>query len=128
MRSAGRLVSVSRTNLVAVSAAALALAGMLAAPAHAGLARLARSPYVGAIVVNADNGTVLYEDRADQRTYPASVTKMMTMLLALEHLERGSIRLDEKVKVTREAARTGGSQIYLTENEIITVDDLLYAL
>jgi len=113
---------------VAGAAACLFTFAAFVAPVHAGVARMARSPYVGAIVVEADTGNVLFEDRADTRTYPASVTKMMTMLLSLETLERGGIKLTDRVKVTREAARTGGSQIYLTENEIITVDDLLYAL
>jgi D-alanyl-D-alanine carboxypeptidase (penicillin-binding protein 5/6) len=99
-----------------------------ATDAAAGLKRLARSPYVGAIVVEADTGKVLFEDNADQKTYPASVLKMMTLLVALDHIETGVLKLEEKVVVTREAARTGGSQVYLREREVFTVDDLLYAL
>src|SRR6187397_1492926 len=111
-----------------VSLALLAACLMPATNAAAGLKRLARSPYVGAIVVEADSGKVLFEDNADQKTYPASVLKMMTLLVALDHIETGVLKLDEKVVVTREAARTGGSQVYLREREVLTVDDLLYAL
>jgi D-alanyl-D-alanine carboxypeptidase (penicillin-binding protein 5/6) len=53
---------------------------------------------------------------------------MMTLLVALEHVERGVLKMDERVVVTREAARTGGSQVYLSEREVVTIDDLLYAL
>lgn len=113
-----------------VSAAALVVLSIGAAsqPAQAGVTRMARSPYVGAIVVEAKTGAVLFEDGADRRTYPASVLKMMTLLVTLEQIDRGAIRLTDKVRVTREAALTGGSQAYLAENEIFTVDDLLYAL
>jgi D-alanyl-D-alanine carboxypeptidase (penicillin-binding protein 5/6) len=89
---------------------------------------MARSPYVGAIVVDAETGEVLFEDGADRKTYPASVVKMMDLLLVLEAVERGEVALDDSVRVTAEAAKTGGSQVYLKENEVLVVDDLLYAL
>jgi D-alanyl-D-alanine carboxypeptidase (penicillin-binding protein 5/6) len=90
--------------------------------------RSAGNPYVGAIVVDADSGDVLYADRADTSAYPASVVKLMNFLLVLEDLEAGRLSLNDEVHVTAEAARMGGSQVYLAENEIFTVEDLLYAL
>ncbi len=105
-------------------------AAVVLAPARADarLTRIARSPYVGAIVVDAGSGRVLFEDRADRPAYPASVVKLMTFLLVLERIDAGAIAIDDPVRVTREAARMGGSQVYLAENEVFPVDDLLYAL
>ena len=90
--------------------------------------RLGRSPYVGAIVVEADSGKVLFEDNADGTSYPASVLKMMTLLITLDNIERGTLHLEDNVTATREAALTGGSQVYLCEREVMTLDDMLYAL
>jgi D-alanyl-D-alanine carboxypeptidase (penicillin-binding protein 5/6) len=104
------------------------LLSVLAAPAMARLNAMARDPYVGAIVVDATTNEVLFEDGADRRTYPASVVKMMTLLLTLEASERGEVALDNPVIVTAEAAKTGGSQVYLREHEVLTVEDLLYSL
>ncbi len=94
----------------------------------AGLQLMARDPYVGAILVEADTGKVLFEREAERSTYPASVTKLMTLLVVLEHVEAGLVGLTDRVRVTGEAARTGGSRVYLREGEVFTVDDLLYAL
>jgi len=96
--------------------------------AHARISIMARDPYVGAIVVDAETGAVLFEDAADRKTYPASVVKLMSLLLTLEAADRHEIAFADPVRVTAEAARTGGSQVYLAENEVVTVDDLLFAL
>ena len=101
---------------------------VFAVAADARVSIMARNPYVGAIVVDAETGAVLFEDAADRKTYPASVVKLMSMLLALEAVEKHEIALEDPVRVTAEAARTGGSQVYLAENEVVTVDDLLFAL
>lgn len=110
-----------------VAWAALLVVAMATA-GEARVSKMARSPYVGAIVVDAETGEVLFEDGADRKTYPASVVKMMDLLLVLEAVERGEIALDDAVRVTAEAAKTGGSQVYLKENEVLVVEDLLYAL
>ena len=89
---------------------------------------LAREPYVGAICVDAWSGKVLFEDRADEASYPASVIKLMDLLLILEDVERGAVRLTDPVVATAAAARMGGSQVYLREHETFSVDELLYAL
>jgi len=102
--------------------------GIWVGVAQARISIMARNPYVGAIVVDAETGAVLFEDGADRKTYPASVVKLMGLLLTLDAIDRREIAFDDPVRVTAEAARTGGSQIYLAENEVLTVDDLLFAL
>lgn len=85
-------------------------------------------PYVSALVVEADSGKILFEDHADAVIYPASVLKLMVLLVVLERVEQDALGLDEMVQVTAEASRMGGSQVYLDPKESFTVDDLLYAL
>jgi serine-type D-Ala-D-Ala carboxypeptidase (penicillin-binding protein 5/6) len=99
--------------------------------AWAGRARvesIAKDPYVSALVIDAETGKVLFNDHAEALVYPASVLKLMNLLILLERIEQGSLRLDEMVQVTQEAAKTGGSQVYLDPKEQFSVDDLLYAL
>jgi D-alanyl-D-alanine carboxypeptidase (penicillin-binding protein 5/6) len=96
--------------------------------ARAQIQTLKRDPYVGAIVIDAWSGEVLFEDRADESCYPASVIKLMGLLLILEDVERGEISLSDPVIATAEAARMGGSQVYLKEHETFTADEMLYAL
>jgi D-alanyl-D-alanine carboxypeptidase (penicillin-binding protein 5/6) len=90
--------------------------------------KASRLPYAGAISVDAETGQVLFEDRADVPVYPASTIKLMDLLLVLERVKQGNLRLDDKVTVSAEASRMGGSQVYLKENEVFTVEDLLHAL
>jgi D-alanyl-D-alanine carboxypeptidase (penicillin-binding protein 5/6) len=96
--------------------------------AMAGLPAISQDPYVGAIVVEAESGRVLFEDHADAACYPASVVKLMDLLILLERIEQGRMRLDESLTVGREAAGIGGSQVYLAEKEVFSIDDLVYAL
>ncbi len=88
------------------------------------------TPYHGAIVVDARSGKILYENRATTYCYPASVTKLMTMLIVLDQIDAGVIHLGDKVKITKEGVDVGGSQAYLDTRESMafTVDDLLNAL
>jgi D-alanyl-D-alanine carboxypeptidase (penicillin-binding protein 5/6) len=87
-----------------------------------------KSPYVSALVVDADTGNVLFEDNADARVYPASVLKLMVLYVLLDRLDQGLLKLDEMVPVTVEAYKTGGSQVYLDPKEQFTVEEMLYAL
>ena len=87
-----------------------------------------KSPYVSALVIDADTGNVLFEDNADARVYPASVLKLMDLYVILDRIEQGLLKLDEMVPVTAEAYKTGGSQVYLDPKEQFTVEELLYAL
>ncbi len=78
-----------------------------------------------AILMEASTGTVLYEKDADTARPPASVTKVMTMLLIFEAIERGDISLDDEVTTSEYAASMGGSQVFLEAGEVQTVDTLL---
>ncbi len=89
---------------------------------------ISKDPYIGAIVVDADSGKILFEDHADEKAYPASVLKLMDLLVILEKIKEGYIKLDDKITVTAEAAKIGGSQVYLKEGEVFSVEELLYAL
>ena len=84
-------------------------------------------PYIGAIVVDPATGRVLWEDKADAPGYPASLVKLMDLLLVIEGLEAGHLRLTEPVRVTAASSRIGGSQVYLAENEVFSLEELVYA-
>lgn len=92
------------------------------------LQTIARNPYLGAIVIDAATNKVLFEDNADAKGYPASVVKLMNFLIILEAVEAKEITLHDKITVSAEVAAVGGSEVYLKEKEVYTVDDLLYAL
>src|SRR5437879_4791241 len=95
-------------------------------PAHSGV--IARSPYLGAIVLDAASGKVLFEDQADAKGYPASVLKLMDLLIILEKVEQKQLSLQDQVPVSARAAKTGGSQVWLAQNESFSLEEMLYAL
>ena len=78
-----------------------------------------------AILMEATTGTVLYSQNAEEALPPASVTKVMTLLLVMEAIDAGTIRVDDTVSVSGNAASMGGSQVFLEEGEQMTVEDLL---
>ena len=78
-----------------------------------------------AILMEASTGMVLYEQNADEALPPASVTKVMTLLLIMEAIEAGKIRYTDTVSASAHACSMGGSQIFLEEGEKMTVEDLL---
>ncbi len=85
-------------------------------------------PYLGAIAVDAATGNVLFEKNADAQGYPASMIKLMDLLIVLEKIEEGALTLQDQVTVTAESSTIGGSQVFLKEKEVFTVDELLYAM
>ncbi|TVY11548.1 D-alanyl-D-alanine carboxypeptidase family protein [Paenibacillus cremeus] len=91
------------------------------APAPVDLAPSAAS----AVILDADTGTIIYEKNKDAKLPPASITKIMTMLLIMEALDQGKIKMDEKVRTSEYAASMGGSQIFLETGEEMTVQDML---
>lgn len=95
---------------------------------RAALTARSADPYLGAVAVDAATGQVLVEDKADAQGYPASVIKLMDMMVILERINGGQVGLSNSVNVTAAASRMGGSQVYLKENETFPVEDLLYAL
>jgi D-alanyl-D-alanine carboxypeptidase (penicillin-binding protein 5/6) len=107
----------------------LAFSVLLACVASASaVEKVSRTPYLGAIVIDDDTGKVLFEDNADTQGYPASVTKLMTFFVVMDKVHAGQLTLETPITVSAEAAKTGGSQVYLKQGEVFTVDDLLYAL
>ena len=116
-------------------AAALAAVLMMAVPlsvwAEEEAASAEEGPAVSAkaaVLADLDSGAILWQENGDEQLAPASVTKIMTLLLVTEALERGDIRLEDTVTCSAEAAAMGGSQIWLEEGEEMSVDDLLKAV
>jgi len=106
---------------------ALLLAVMLMLPCAAG----AVAPEISApsaILMEASTGKVLYEKNADERLPPASVTKVMTILLIVEAIDDERIALTDMVQTSELAASMGGSQVYLAPGETMSVQDLLKAV
>ena len=75
-----------------------------------------------AILMDVGSGQILYEKNAHDKLPPASVTKVMTMLLICEALDSGKITLDDSVQISENAASMGGSQIFLEAGEVQKVD------
>ena len=77
-----------------------------------------------AILIEASTGKILFEKNADEKLHPASMTKMMSMLLIIEAIEDGVIKWDQIVQVSENASSMGGSQILLETGEKMSVRDL----
>lgn len=109
----------------------LALAAPLAAATRAKPTRPDASDlgtYKGAIVTDAATGNVLFENNADVVTPPASMTKLMTFAVLHDKLADGSITLSTEVTADAGDSKMGGTQVYLKEKEVFTVEDLIYAV
>ena len=78
-----------------------------------------------AILMDADTGTVLFEQNADVPLPPASVTKIMTLLLVMEAVADGKISLGDQVSVSADAAKMGGSQVFLEPGECMSVEEMI---
>ena len=81
-----------------------------------------------ALLMEKETGTVLFAKNEHEKLEPASVTKIMTILLVMEAIDSGRIALDDMVTVSAYAAGMGGSQVFLAEGEQMSVDDLLKAV
>lgn len=81
-----------------------------------------------AILIEPTTNTILYEVNKDEQRPPASMTKMMTLLLIMEKIDDGSITLDDKVLISKNAASMGGSQVFLQENMQIEVLQLVKSI
>jgi len=111
-----------------ISLIAFVLTAQMAWAGRAPVQTVAVDPYVSAIVLNADTGETLFAENADAPVYPASVLKLMDLLIILERIEQGTVKLEDMVNVTVEAQKMGGSQVYLDSKEQFSVEELLYAL
>ncbi len=79
----------------------------------------------GSILMEYSTGNILMDENSLEHAAPASMTKMMTLLLVMEKIDNGKIKLTDKVTISENASNMGGSQVYLQPNEIMTVDDLI---
>ena len=110
--------------------AAVLAAALLALPVPAAQA-VSGAPAVNcgaAVLMEKETGTILYEQNSHDKLEPASVTKIMTLLLVMEAIDSGRISLDQTVSISARAVSMGGSQIWLKEGEQMTVRDLLKAV
>lgn len=113
----------ARRAFVALAFSVSALLPMMASPAQA-----ATEPKYAAIVVDANSGEVLYENRPDSPRYPASITKVMTMYLAFEALAEGKLKLTDTITISPRAASMPATKLGLRAGETISVDDALRSL
>ncbi len=110
-----------RVLSIALSALLLLTVPAGAAQAETGLTLRSSS----ALLLEKETGTILYEENAHQRLEPASVTKVMTLLLVMEAVDSGQLSLEEPVTVSAYAAGMGGSQVYLKEGEQMPVSEMI---
>lgn len=80
------------------------------------------------ILIDSKSGNIIYAKNENEKLSPASITKIMVMLIAMEDLESKKISLEDEVTVSEKASKMGGSQVFLEENEVQTVENLLKAI
>jgi D-alanyl-D-alanine carboxypeptidase (penicillin-binding protein 5/6) len=85
-------------------------------------------PYRGMILVDADSGMVLLEKNAHRQSPPASMTKMMLMLLVAERVHDGSLHWDDPIPTSAWASKIGGSQVYLKQGEVFPLAEMMQAI
>src|SRR5690625_2993477 len=78
-----------------------------------------------AILIERDTGELLFDKNSHQKLPPASMTKIMTLLLIMEEIDEGRLKLDEIIRISENAASMGGSQVFLGAGEEMSVKDLL---
>ena len=78
-----------------------------------------------AILIEASTGDILYSKNANEKLAPASMTKIMSLILIMENIEKGNLKWNDVVVVSKNAASMGGSQIFLEANEMMSVEDLV---
>jgi D-alanyl-D-alanine carboxypeptidase (penicillin-binding protein 5/6) len=84
--------------------------------------------YKGAIIMDAATGNILFEDHRGDPSPPASMTKLMTFLVLHDKLESGALTLQTPVTVEASDSKIGGTQVWLKENEVFPVEELIYAM
>lgn len=107
--------------------AALLAVSLCILPAQATVAGSPEVDAGAALLMEKETGEILYEYNAHDKLEPASVTKIMTLLLVMEAIDGGLLTKEDTVQVSARAASMGGSQVYLKEGETMTVHDLLKA-
>ena len=108
--------------------AALMLSALLPAMVLAASGEALDVPVKSAVLMDVATGTVLYEKNAHEPLAPASVTKIMTMLLIMEAIDSGALSYNDTVTASEAAAQKGGSQVYLKAGEQMSVEEMLKSI
>ncbi len=111
-----------------LAAPALLAANERKAPTRPAAAVESKAAYKGAIVIDAATGNVLFEDRADTVSPPASMAKLMTFAVVHDKLASGMLTLSTPVKIAPADAKMGGTQVFLDPRETFPVEELVYAM
>ena len=106
----------------------LALIATLILPPGQAWAARGGNPRYAAMIVDANTGTILHQSNADKSLYPASLTKIMTLLLAFEAIENGQLKLRDRIVISKAAAKAVPSKLDLKPGSSIRVEDAIYAL
>lgn len=116
---------INRTSLASVTVATL----LSAAPTWAAApAAIQAAPYRSAILIDADSGSVLFEKDSHRQGPPASMTKMMLMLLVAERVQSRTLHWDDQVVTSTHASKMGGSQVYLKDGEAFLLSEMMQAI
>lgn len=101
---------------------------ILLAPCSRAIDVRSRDPYYSAVLMDAADGRILWEDHASAEAYPASMVKMMNLFVVLDDVRAGRLCLDDPVEITRETEQIGARQVWLRTGEIFPVEELIYAM
>jgi D-alanyl-D-alanine carboxypeptidase (penicillin-binding protein 5/6) len=104
------------------------LCALLTGPTGAGHAEGFSGSFASAVLMDAETGEILLESNSHRTHQPASIVKMMVALIVMEKIEEGRIHLEDEIKVSRKASQMGGSQVYLKEGEVFTLEQLMKAM
>ena len=111
-----------------LAACCLLLSLFLSLPAFAAFQAPEHRPYLSAIVMDPATGEILYEHNAHQPYPTASMVKMMTLLVVMDHVRSGDVALDDPVTVSARSSLVGGSQVYLKQGEVFPLSELIGAV
>jgi len=81
-----------------------------------------------ALLMEVNSGKIIWEKNSRERLYPASLTKIMSLLVVLEQLEQGAFSLDDQVHVSARASSMGGSELFLSEGDVVSLENLLIGM
>ena len=119
----------SRAAVLRFAALAACAALLPAASAKTRAPRPEAGPaYKGAVIMDAATGNILFAENDQEASPPASMTKLMTFAVLYDKLQSGALTLQTPITVTAADARIGGTQVWLKENEVFTVEELIYAV
>ncbi|HHX87309.1 MAG TPA: D-alanyl-D-alanine carboxypeptidase, partial [Firmicutes bacterium] len=81
-----------------------------------------------ALLMEVESGTLIWEMNSRQKLYPASITKIMSLLLIMEQLEQGKVSLQDQVEVSARASGMGGTELFLSEGDRVSLEELLIGM